>query len=124
MPIHHAVAVAVARQLVNLLLLAAINFAWPCGNLRRGRWSDSHMHHRKALGGVKTDNCRTGRGNRDSQVGVRKLLAPGIHREERVAGVTIVVVTDTHDDKQEYAEDGDHDHEDEYDHDNGTFKSL
>jgi hypothetical protein len=119
---HYAFAVAVARQLVNLL--AAINFAWPCGTLRWGRWSDSHVHRRKALGGGKTNNCRTRRGNRDSQVVVRTLLAPGISREERVAGVTIVVATDTHDDKQEYAEDGDHDHEDEHDHDNGTFKNL
>jgi hypothetical protein len=37
-----------------------------------------------------------------------------------VADVTIVAATVTHNDKQEYAEDGDHDHENEDDHDNGT----
>lgn len=41
-----------------------------------------------------------------------------------MAGVAIVVATDTHDDKQEYAEDGDHDHEDKCDRGNGTLNCI
>jgi len=39
-----------------------------------------------------------------------------------VAGMTIVVAMDMHDDEQEYAEHDDDDHEDEDDHDNGPLE--
>jgi hypothetical protein len=82
------------------------------------------MYRGKALSGGGTNNRRTGRGDRDRQVVVRTLLSPRKSREQQVADVTIVAATVTHNDKQEYAEDGDHDHENEDDHDNGTLKFV
>jgi hypothetical protein len=81
------------------------------------------MYDGVAFGRGTTNDRRAGRGDKYCQLVLQTVLAP---RKpcKRWAGETVVVATDTHDDEQEYTEDGNDDCKDENDRDDDALNVV